>query len=193
MKIIYILLTRSTTLLSRVIGAVTGAEYTHASIAFDSRLDTLCSFTRLRPGRALPAGLAGESLTAGYLGRHGNMACMLLAVYVSETCYLEAQSIVTDMLARSDKLRYSVRGLIQCRRGVIEKRKDYFFCSQFVAEVLQRSEAVVLPKPPSLMQPIDYLAIRQLQPCFCGTIHCLAGHLRGAGRVPPPPALHRPA
>ena len=38
MKTIYILLTRSGTLLSNLVYSVTGASYTHASLAFDEDL-----------------------------------------------------------------------------------------------------------------------------------------------------------
>ena len=41
MKTIYILLTRSGTLLSKLVYAVTGANYTHASLAFDEDLSCL--------------------------------------------------------------------------------------------------------------------------------------------------------
>ena len=39
MKTIYILLTRSGTLLSKLVYAATGANYTHASMAFDAELN----------------------------------------------------------------------------------------------------------------------------------------------------------
>lgn len=45
MKTIYILLTRSGTLLSKLVYAVTGASYTHASMAFDAELSCLYSST----------------------------------------------------------------------------------------------------------------------------------------------------
>ena len=41
MKTIYILLTRSGTLLSKLVYAATGASYTHASMAFDEELNCL--------------------------------------------------------------------------------------------------------------------------------------------------------
>ena len=49
MKTIYILLTRSGTLLSKLVYAVTGASYTHASMAFDEELNCLytVSYTHL--------------------------------------------------------------------------------------------------------------------------------------------------
>ena len=43
MKTIYILLTRSGTLLSKLVYAATGASYTHASMAFDAELNCLCT------------------------------------------------------------------------------------------------------------------------------------------------------
>ena len=46
MKTIYILLTRSGTLLSKLVYAVTGASYTHASMAFAAELSCLFSSTR---------------------------------------------------------------------------------------------------------------------------------------------------
>ena len=46
MKNIYILLTRSQTIVSRLVHLSTGDTYTHASIAWDDELTTLCGFAR---------------------------------------------------------------------------------------------------------------------------------------------------
>ena len=59
MKTIYILLTRSGTLLSNLVYAVTGANYTHASLAFDEDLSCLYSLpakTAIPCSRQGPAG-----------------------------------------------------------------------------------------------------------------------------------------
>lgn len=56
MKTIYILLTRSGTLLSKLVYAVTGASYTHASMAFDEELNCLYSSTRKNGYTMFPAG-----------------------------------------------------------------------------------------------------------------------------------------
>ena len=56
MKNIYILLTRSRTILSRLIHLATNDTYTHASIAWDDELTTLCSFARRHTSLPLPAG-----------------------------------------------------------------------------------------------------------------------------------------
>ena len=56
MKTIYILLTRSGTLLSNLVYTVTGANYTHASLAFDEDLHCLYSSTRKNGYTMFPAG-----------------------------------------------------------------------------------------------------------------------------------------
>ena len=52
MKTIYILLTKSETILSKIVHFVTADAYTHASIAFDENLQTLYSSSR-KNGRTL--------------------------------------------------------------------------------------------------------------------------------------------
>ena len=65
MKTIYILLTRSGTLLSKLVYAVTGASYTHASMAFDAELSCLYSSTRKNGYTMFPAGPSKEYLNKG--------------------------------------------------------------------------------------------------------------------------------
>lgn len=66
MKTIYILLTRSGTLLSKLVYAVTGASYTHASMAFDEELNCLYSSTRKNGYTMFPAGPSKEYLNKGF-------------------------------------------------------------------------------------------------------------------------------
>lgn len=63
MKTIYILLTRSGTLLSKLVYRLTGARYTHASLAFDEDLSCLYSSTRKNGYTMFPAGPAGSTWT----------------------------------------------------------------------------------------------------------------------------------
>ena len=76
MKIIYILLTRSGTLLSKLVYAVTGANYTHASMAFDDDLSCLYSSTRKNGYTMFPAGPSREYLNQGVFRLRENVPCM---------------------------------------------------------------------------------------------------------------------
>ena len=62
MKTLYIFLTRSGTLLSNLVYSLTGAQYTHISLAFDEDLSTLYSSTRKNGYTMFPAGPSREYL-----------------------------------------------------------------------------------------------------------------------------------
>ena len=156
MKPIYIFLTRSRSLPSRLIALFTGDRYTHASLAFDGELTSLYSFARRYPSLPLPAGLVVEHLDRGFYRTQRGIPCAILRLRVPEAVYRSVRLRVMNMLRRSGEYRYSVLGLILCRHGIPAERKNRYFCSQFVAKVLSDAGALRLPKPPSLMRPADF-------------------------------------
>lgn len=83
MKSIYIVLTKTNTALSRVIGVVTSDPYTHASISMDKKLDSLYTFSRLQPEKPLPAGFTIESPYTGYMRLHPDTACEVYEMKIS--------------------------------------------------------------------------------------------------------------
>jgi len=174
---IFILLTRSQTILSRTIRFLTGDTYTHASIAFDERLDSLCSFARFHWAMPLPAGLVREGLYESYYGRHQDMPCMLCSLTVPEPVYYAARAKTAEMLRHSESYHYSIRGLAMCRAGIAEERPGRYFCSQFVAEVLECSGATRLPKPPSLMRPQDIAFLQETDILYRGDLRGLGAYL----------------
>ena len=91
MKTIYILLTRSGTLLSNLVYAVTGANYTHASLAFDEDLSCLYSSTRKNGYTMFPAGPSREYLNRGVFRLRENAPCALYALDVSDEAYTRAR------------------------------------------------------------------------------------------------------
>ena len=156
MKPIYIILTKSRSLPSRLISRFTGDRYTHASLAFDDDLGSLYSFARRYASLPLPAGLVVEHLDRGFYRTQRGIPCEILRVIVPERVYYAARYKVRDMLCRAKEYRYSILGLILCRHGIAANLRGRFFCSQFVAQVLSDAGALCLPKPPSLMRPADF-------------------------------------
>ena len=72
MKRIYILLTKTKSVPSRIIGLFTRAAYTHAAIAFEDEPEVFYSFSRLRERFPLPGGLTTESPDSGFSENTGN-------------------------------------------------------------------------------------------------------------------------
>jgi len=75
---VYIILSRSNTLLARFIRLVTKKYYNHASLSFDRSLETFYSFGRLNPKLMFPAGFITEGVKSGYFGLHPGTKIMVL-------------------------------------------------------------------------------------------------------------------
>lgn len=153
MKSIYILLTNTDTLVSKIIKLTTDDRYTHASISFDESLQPLYSFSRKYVNAPLPAGLRTEPLTKGFFQKYQYIPCALYELQVSDEVYWTARRQVEHMMEDAPSYRFSVIGLILCRLNIPFHRERRYFCSEFVSEVLSRSKALRLPKEPSLMRP----------------------------------------
>ena len=170
MKTIYILLTRSGTLLSKLVYSVTGANYTHASLAFDEDLSCLYSSTRKNGYTMFPAGPSREYLDRGVFRLRPEVPCALYALEVSEEAYIRARRRADHMMAHGKLYRFNVLGLVLCALHIRWQRRRHYFCSQFVSDVLEKSGALELPKDSTLMHPNDYTLLPQLKCLYKGRL-----------------------
>ena len=180
MKSIYILLTKSNTLVSRLVKLTTFDKYTHVSISFEENLSPLYSFARHYIHTPLPAGLRPEYLDKGFFKHYPQIPCALYELKVEDEAYEAAKEAVEEMMAQSEQYKFNILGLVLCRLSIPSKRKNHYFCSEFVSEVLQNSNAVPLPKKPSLMRPNDYTKLPNLTCRFEGRILGLIQHQQSA-------------
>lgn len=162
-------------MVSKLIGVFTAEPYTHTSIAFEENLSPMYSFARLGT-LPLPAGLRLEYADKGYYKEHNRIPCALYKLDVTDEVYEAAKALVSEMVDELDKYTYNVLGLILCKFNIDFSRPSHFFCSEFVSKVLEKSNALALPKPPSLMRPTDYTKIPSLKLMFKGEMRELADY-----------------
>ena len=174
-RTVYILLTRSQTWFSRLIHLATADDFTHASIGWEGPGGPFYSFARKNPSTALPAGLVEERAGAGFFHRHPGIPCALYALEVDEKTYRDLRERVREMYARREEYRYNLLGAVSCFFRLPLARRRHYFCSEFVAEVLERSGAAELSKPPALTRPMDLCRMRALRPILQGRVDALAG------------------
>lgn len=173
MKSIYIVLTKTGTALSRIIGMVTNEPYTHAALSLEPSLDHLYTFSRLQPQRPLPAGFVIESPYYGYNGLHPDTACEVYELSISNQSYRIIKKRIEQMHAEAGIYHYSILGTLYCMFCIKHKRQNHYFCSQFIGELLKESGAVRLPKHESLMHPVDYRYMPECRLIYHGNIHGL--------------------
>ena len=173
MKSIYILLTRSTTIMSRLVSLMTSERYTHSAIALEKDLKHLYSFGRRCSWMPFPAGFVSENLYDGYFSSHRDIPCALYEIKVSEEVY-ESICCHIEMIRKSPKkYKYNLIGVALCMLDIEFNRRYHYFCSQFVAELLSKSGALELPKPAALMHPNDYTCMQQLDMLYMGSVEGL--------------------
>ncbi len=177
MRTIYVVLTKSGTYLSKFIHVITRADYTHASMSFEDKLQPLYSFSRFQAFPPLPAGLHSEGFDVGIYGKYPHIPCAVYKIEVEEEIYQKAKNEVEKMLENADYYRFNIIGLWLCGCRIPLTRKRYYFCSQFVSHILKNSNAVELPHRPSLMRPNDYTKIESLECVFKGRLNELKEHL----------------
>lgn len=165
-RTIYILLTRSGTWFSRLIHLATQDSYTHASIGLDGPGGPFYSFARKYRHLALPAGLVEEYVTI----YRREVPCCLYALTVNEDTYLRLRRQLRSMYAQREEYHYSVLGVLACWFNLPLQRRRHYFCSQFVASLLENCGAVELPKPPTLLRPAELCQLTALRPVHQGPL-----------------------
>ena len=149
---VFILLTQTTSVLTKLIKLCTKTPYNHASLAFDERLEYTYSFGRIKPNDPLIGGFSHERLDAGVFK---DAQCQLLSLDVSAEQYEKMRRRIADIEANQIKYKFNLIGLFGTKFNFNLDRKHAYFCSQFVSKVLQ--EVGLFPEdfPAHLVTPSD--------------------------------------
>lgn len=167
MKKIYIILTYTGTILSRIVKIYTRKEYSHVSIALDSDLNQMYSFGRLNPYNPFIGGFVHESLNKGTFKRFKNTKTKIYSMEIEEDKYEKLEEIIDCIQQRKKLYKFNVIGLIGVALNVKIKREKYFYCAEFVKYVLEQSEVVELPE---IIKPDDFNKLKGLNEVYIGKL-----------------------
>lgn len=156
---IYIVLTRTNTFLSRLIGFIKDDEYTHASISLDMNLNKMYSFGRKYTYNPFIGCFTKEKLNEGVFGRQNNLYGLVMEVEVSYEQYEKAESLINEFISNKSLYKYNYMGLIDCLLNKESCNNYRFLCSEFVYYILNRSNIVNFNKSRNLVRPQDLLNI----------------------------------
>ena len=165
---VYILLSRTNTVMARFLHSMTGDEFTHASLALDPHLGRRYSFARRNFYMPLIAGFIAENIHTGVFGRQLGATCALYELEVSVDSY---QRICASFFDEYALYRYNFLGLALIKFGIAHHRPYRFVCSQFVAHVLSEAGALTFSKDNSLVTPNDFAQLPQLKLVYKGLLH----------------------
>ena len=161
-KKIYILLTRLPNTAAPIIEAMTGSYYTHTSIGLEEDMNTFYSFGF--------KGFVAEKITQRVRPDKTPFPCQLYELEVPSGVYASIKDIIARFQARSEELHYSHFGVVMCLLRIPFRRKNHYFCSQFVAEVLTRCRCLRLKKHSTVCFPKDFSRNKDLKMVFRGDL-----------------------
>ena len=156
MASIYLMLTFTGTLVSKCIGIYTGAKYTHVSICLDSRAQEFYSFGRKIRWFPLIGGFIVEHADSGLFKDFRNTTCAIFRLDVPEDKFEKLNKEIRLFVKDRQKYGYNLIGLIGVMLNRPLKRKNKYFCTEFVASVLQRAGIHDFQKDISLLKPQDF-------------------------------------
>ncbi|MBY0121367.1 hypothetical protein [Bacillus sp. S/N-304-OC-R1] len=149
---VYLLLTDTGTVLTRMIKLYTRQCHNHASIGFDCELTEVYSFGRKRPRNPFFAGFVKEDIRSELFK---NASCAVYVFTVNEKTYNKMLNIIKEMDLNRQKYRYNLLGLFAIAINKRFDREHAFFCSHFVAMVLKEGQLLNTNKHLSMITPQD--------------------------------------
>lgn len=168
---VYILLTNTSTWLSKAVKGYTKAPYSHVSLSMDEGLTEIYSFGRKRPHNPLYAGFVQEDVFSGTYRRFPNTTCAVYELEVTAIEYAKIQERLTLFKEDAERYNFNMYGLL----GVMLNRpitpQYSYFCSQFVSEVVGASGVVMQERLASLTTPDDFRSSLQLTLLYEGLLY----------------------
>ena len=166
-KTIYIVLTDTGTLLSKAIGMYTRKDLNHASIAFDEQLTEMYSFGRKQRHNPFVGGFVRENAADGIFR---DATCKIFSYVVSDEEHDRMRRRIRHIEMNKEQYRYNFIGLfgVALNKGI--QRDHAFFCSQFVATVVNEGGFQMFSIAPSLVQPHHFAQLKCLQPVYQGEL-----------------------
>lgn len=143
-KTVSVLLTRYADNFGKLVCLMSKNKYSHASISIDENEEIFYSFNR--------KGFVVEK-PKKYFPKLREAGSILIRMVVSDECYDKLKSIIDNFLEKKEQLKYCQFGVILCLLHISHHFENRYFCSQFVAEILEQAGVVRLNRRVSTYKP----------------------------------------
>jgi len=171
---IYILLTYTGTILSKIVKFYTKKEYSHVSIGLDKDLKRLYSFGRKYPRIAFIGGFVEESLDSGTYKLFKNTNCSLYELEVTEEQYKRLEEIIENVKDNKKKYKFNVLGLFMVSINRRRIKENTYYCAEFVQKAMEKAK-IDVSYLPEIIKPEDFKQVK-------GVMKIYSGLLRNYGR-----------
>ena len=168
MKKIYIVLTHTGTVLSRIIKKWTRDEFSHVSIALDKDLEQMYSFGRLHPYNPFWGGFVKEGIHIGTFKRFIKTETLIYSLDITQDQYIRIKNEIKRIELHKKQYRFNVLGLIAVGFHKKIQSKYSFYCAEFVKYLLEF--AGIKTNLPQIIKPEDFKNVSDYTVVYKGNL-----------------------
>lgn len=167
---IYLLLSQSGTLPARILKWFTGAEYNHISLGFSKDLLTMYSFGRRYLYLPIPGGFVSEGRDRGIFERFPNAKIALLEMEVPQEKKEFLEKRLQEMIKNRKQYHYNLLGVGLAAFRIPYQRKEHYYCSEFVRELLVECDVLKRENFKQIVQPIHFMELDEIKVIYRGNL-----------------------
>lgn len=156
---LYIVLTRTNTVMSKLIGIFKNDEYTHAAISLDKGLNHMYSFGRRDTYNPFIGRFKKEDINQGIYKRCKTLPGAIIEIEVSKQQYENAKVLLNNFISNSDNYKYNYKGLVHSLLNKEVCTDNRFLCSEFVYYILNESGVADFKISRNLVRPQNLINI----------------------------------
>lgn len=169
MKKVYIVLTYTGSVLSRIIKLYTRREYTHVSISLDENLESMYSFGRFHAYNPFFGGFVQESTKFGTFKRFNKAKSKIYSLEVSDNDYEIIKNIICDFNSKKDIYRFNMIGLAAVAFNQKIERKNHYYCAEFVKYLFDNTSLSI--NMPDIVKVEDFEKIEGSKVIYTGYLN----------------------
>lgn len=167
---LYIVVSKCDTRMSKFLKFFTKNEYNHISVSPYGDLHEMYSFGRRYVNYPFWGGLVSESTNFGFFKKYKTSEVIVLAAEISKENYNKTVQILNEMLNQKYKFGYNYIGVFFSLFNIDLKRKNRYYCSQFVRYMLEESQAEGYERLSKIAYPACFLDVQEFSCIYKGKL-----------------------
>lgn len=168
MKRIYLILTYSRTILSRIIKIYTRDEFAHVSISLDEELNQMYSFGRLNPYNPFIGGFVHEGINIGTFKRFRKTQTAVYSIMISDEQYKKIKETIKLIRECPIAYKFNIIGLFGAGFNIRIHMRHSFYCAEFVKYLLEKAR--VKNNLPEIIKPEDFKKLDNIRLEYKGSL-----------------------
>lgn len=169
-KPVYIVISQTGTILSRLLKLITHKGYNHASLSLCDDLHIMYSFGRKNPYNPFIGGFVKESADFGTFKRFSNTRVIVVKTLVNTEEYTKLCDYIEFMVTNPNRYRYNYLGLYLAAFKICFKSQNRYYCSEFVRDILIKHNVKGAESLEKIVHPMSFITLPEVQTVFCGRL-----------------------